>query len=123
MKRSGIAKSVFQIYGIDAAGNITVRASSSAAKLFQKPQGFWSYDAPDAASLSQAVHQATKNSGRNRPEPFLWSTAAMFTVWSSDYGHDPGSVSHGCDGILRLYTRALQQRRTHIDGSQSRSGS
>jgi hypothetical protein len=25
MKRSGIAKSVFQIYGIDAAGNITVR--------------------------------------------------------------------------------------------------
>ena len=78
-----IAKSVFQVHGVDAAGNVIVRRqlkrryvfailSEAAAvphrhrslrfipSLVARTAGSWSYGAPDAAGLREALRQAAE---------------------------------------------------------------
>jgi hypothetical protein len=49
-----IAKSVFQVHGVDARGNVVVR------RLVASAASSRSYCAPDAASLREALPQASE---------------------------------------------------------------
>src|SRR5947208_1822418 len=77
-----IAKSVFQVHGIDAAGKVIIRRqlkrryvlaffqklppclvgieASHVASLVARAQGAWTYGASDAAGLRKALRQATE---------------------------------------------------------------
>ena len=78
-----IAKSVFQVHGVDAEGNVLIRrqlkrryilaffeklppclvgieACATSHSLVAPTQGAWAYCAPDAASLREAVRQAAE---------------------------------------------------------------
>jgi transposase len=84
-----IAKSVFQIHGVDAAGNVIVRRQLKRRYVFAilaevtavprwhrsmcvvpslvaRIAGSWSYGAPDAAGLREALRQATQERCRRR---------------------------------------------------------
>jgi transposase len=84
-----IAKSVFQIHGVDAAGNVIVRrrlkrryvlpffqrlppclvwhrSMCVVPSLVARIAGSWSYGAPDAAGLREALRQATQERCRRR---------------------------------------------------------
>ena len=77
-----IAKSVFQVHGVDAAGNVIVRRqlkrryvlpffqklppcligieACASPSLVARTAGSWSYGAPDAAGLREALRQAAE---------------------------------------------------------------
>jgi len=78
-----IAKSVFQIHGVDAAGNVVVRPPAQAplrlvilseapvvphwhrslrfiSPLVARTAGSWSYGPPDATGLREALRQAAE---------------------------------------------------------------
>jgi transposase len=76
-----IAKSVFQVHGIDAEGNLLIRRQLKRryvlaffeklppclvgivrhlASLVARAQGAWTYGASDAAGLCEALRQATE---------------------------------------------------------------